>query len=208
MCLGTTLDRKEQPGPAPGTDVGAPTAAAADRRPSSGCREAGFSLLEIVVVLAIVGLLAGLLGPRILSARSGALRAEITQEFYWVAQAVRDTRSIAADYGTGDITGVVINAGGLPANMVRSGAVQNLYNGAVTVTGQSQTAIITFTGLPRDACQKLATSIADSSAGGPSAISINGTSQSLTLSSSAAQTACSQTGSGAGAGNTVAVTLS
>lgn len=201
--------RHEQAGPTALYDRKRSSAAVPPRPRSEAVRHLahGFTLLEIIVVLGIIGLVAGLLGPRILSAMSGAKRSEITQEFYWVAQAVRDTRSIAADYGTGDITGVVINGGGLPSNMVRSGAVQNLYNGAVTVTGQTQTALITFNGLPRDGCQKLSTSISDSSAGGPSALAINGTAQSLTLSAAAAQTACSQTGSGAGAGNSVAVTI-
>lgn len=211
----TSRDGQLRTGPTALGDLGATTlgasrvrspAAVPPLRAAAG-RVAGFTLLEIIVVLGIIGLVAGLLGPRILSAMSGAKRSEITQEFYWVAQAVRDTRSIAADYGTGDITGVVINGGGLPSNMVRSGAVQNLYNGAVTVTGQTQTALLTFNGLPRDGCQKLSTSISDSSAGGPSALAINGTAQSLTLSAAAAQTACSQTGSGAGAGNSVAVTI-
>jgi len=54
------------------------------------CREAGFSLIEVMAVLAILGILANLMVPRLLQARYRAKAAAIVSDFHLVQQAAHE----------------------------------------------------------------------------------------------------------------------
>jgi len=91
------------------------TAAAARRR-----RQAGFTLIELLVVLVILGLLAGLVGPRILSYLGGA-RADS-------ARLQIENFKSALDLYAIDVGGYPTTAQGLKALMANPGGVRG-WNG-------------------------------------------------------------------------------
>src|SRR5579871_2448749 len=99
-----------------------------------------------------------------------------------------------AGYGTGDLVPTIISINAAPPKMAVGGtALINAFGGTVDVQGANDTATITFNGVSREGCVRVAAlPTTGGTQGGATAIAINGAAQTIPISVAAAQTACNQ----------------
>jgi Tfp pilus assembly protein PilE len=100
--------------------------------------------------------------------------------------AVRNIYGTSRDFGTANITTILVNSQSVPQPMIVGTGLRNSWNGVVTVTGSNDTFTIQTDSVPRKECMELSQlSIA------PVAVRINGTGLTLPLNPTSVSTACS-----------------
>lgn len=105
---------------------------------------------------------------------------------------IRGLYAGTSNYGTGDLSTILLNAKAVPADMIvgtgASATIQTAWAGAASITGNTNSFIVSFAAVPRDACQKLA--VVNSSGINLVNLSINAGSQTIPLTQADAATAC------------------
>jgi hypothetical protein len=148
----------------------------------------GASLLEsiaflgvaAIVILGAVALLMGGFG----SANTNRTATEVTSIRTGVKKLFMGQ---SASYGTGNLNATLASAKVFPTTLAVDVAnnVYNAWNGAVIVTGVTQTFTVSYAAVPKDVCINLA-----SANGDWLALSINGAAQALPVTPAAAGAAC------------------
>ncbi len=156
--------------------------------------ERGRTMIEMAGVLAIIGALtAGSLGLYYM-AMSRFKTSNAVQEISAIYSGMKDYYMGQADYGSGNINGILINAEIFPASMVKGGTnVRNPWNGTVSVSADSAngTFTITYAAVPDAACTKLATlDLGSTATSGLQDVVVNGTAMTLPSTVSQAASRC------------------
>jgi len=175
---------------------------------AANCRQelagqSGFALTDLAVAVAIMGIVA-VVGYKVVPmVLSSSQRTDFASEVLTDMQALRQLYQ--GTYPSGALNASVISANVIPLN---NGTLSDVFGGAITITGYGTYATLSYAGVPPTACANASSTGWDGSTqNGATAISINGTNQSLPIAFDAAQTACNVTGEGASAGNVIVFTF-
>lgn len=124
-------------------------------------RSFGFTLIELVVGIAIVAILLTVVGPRIKRAFTGASLSNITGEIQDIHTNMVSAYSGQLDFGSAgaNINNTAINYKVFPGSMRISGStVTNLLDGAVNIVSNGMTYTLSYGGFSDELCAKAATS--------------------------------------------------
>lgn len=126
------------------------------------------TLIKLGVALFLVAI-AVVIGVRTFS------QSEVVAEQQRIGVIVSNVKTLYANTPTysGLDTGVAIQAGVFPSDMVAGTTVYNRWRGQVTLTSGGTTFTLTYANVPRDACINLVSNFKDSSLTG---VSVNGVS--------------------------------
>ncbi len=169
-------------------------------------RRRAFLSIEVLLAIAVIAIGAVFVFARSGQATRDSNENQLISQYGNLVQSVR--RSYANDNSMGtagaDLVPTLLSLQTAPREMTRTSTLENVYAAATTVTaGTGKTFTSTWSGLPRQACAALAkVEIA------PITLTINSSTMTLPVTTSQVATACNAVGSGAGAGNTVAITVS
>jgi Tfp pilus assembly protein PilE len=165
--------------------------------------ERGLTLAEALMVLIPICVVVAAVVYMFRSAMSSNSANRTLEDIMTIAGKVKELYATQSSYGTQDLTNALRDANLLPGHMVDAGGnqIRNAFGGNVTVRGRNDQFEIQFTGIPKDACTKLATQ-ADATAWAQ--IQVNGQQfqrQNLPVDPVQAAQACSRDGQGQNGGN-------
>ncbi len=165
-------------------------------------------LLAIVAFLTI-GLVSLLVAMPVLSDAWASWRAgDAVGAHQRLVKAIQTGYSGQTSAGTGDVTDTLRTSGDIPRDMVDGTTIVFPGNSTATFMASGRAVAINYTGLERAICNKLAQLAYDGiRQGSATAISINGATQILPVTKTAASQACANDGSGSTGGNTMAFTV-
>lgn len=145
----------------------------------------GATAFEILLYVGLVALLVvGVFGIYQLAFGSSKVQTE-KQNMQAIIGQVNNLYGTNRDFGTANITTVLANTKAAPAPMIVGTGLKNSWNGAVTVTGNSDTFTVQTAAVPQKECIELAQIAVN-----PVAVRVNGAAQTLPLNATAVAGAC------------------
>ena len=153
--------------------------------------QVGASLLEVLAYTGVAAIViagaVGVLGSALSSSDSHKTIVEVNS----LRIGVKSLLSSHANFGTAALNDLLIASRVLPSTLLvnaASGSISNLWGGAVIVQGYTNSFTISYDGIPRQSCSRIASTGINGSFG----VSVNGVAQTIPVKPAAADSACGQ----------------